>query len=203
MISKRYNMSFTTGGLFYQESLRILDVFQRELDWDKTREEVLVNNLIQARTESSAVRRVQEVIIRLKGLTEKQLNLLFSGTSHEQLYLLWIAVCKRHSFITDFAIKVVREKFLRMDLLLETSDYEVFFQESAEWHEELDQLADSTKIKLRQVLFKIMREAEILSKDNMIIPGLVTPELVSVLAKDNPVWLTTLPVPDADIQGSL
>lgn len=200
MTSTRYNMSFTTGGLFYSESLRVLEIHQKERDWRKTRDCVLVDNIVQARTRSSAVRKVREVCFRLKNLTDQQLKLLFAGTTQEQLYLLWVAVCKKHSFITEFAIKVMREKFLRMDLLLEPADYEVFFQDKAEWHEELERLTDSTKAKLRQVLFKIMREAEILSKDNMIIPGLITKELALVLAEDNTVWLTVLPVSDADIQ---
>ena len=203
MTDKKYNMSFTTGGLFYTESLKALEVYQKKQDWAKTRKRILTENLIQARTQSSAARRVREVCSRLEKLTDQQLQLLATGFSREQLYLLWVAVCKHHLLISDFAIKVLREKFLRMDLLLEFADYDIFFKEKAEWHDELEQLADSTKAKLRQVLFKIMREAEILSRDNIIIPGLITQELALALAKDNPVWLTVLPVSDADIKGWL
>jgi len=194
-------MSFTTGGLFFTESLKILEVYLIEQSWEKTRERILVDNLIQGRTQSSTARRVREVCFRLKKLTERQLQLLATGSAQEQLYLLWVSVCKKHRFISEFASKVLREKFLRMDLLLEPADYDIFFQERAEWHDELEKLTDSTKAKLRQILFKILREAEILSKDNMIIPGLLTQDLAMVLAEDNPVWLTVLPVSDAEIKG--
>ncbi len=203
MTDKKYNMSFSTGGLFYTESLVALDVYLKEQDWAKTRKKILANNLIQTRTESSAVRRAREVCFRLEKLSDQELQLLASGSAQEQFYLLWVAVCKNHPFIKEFAVDVIREKFLRMDLLLELTDFDIFFEDKAEWHDELEQLTDSTKAKLRQVLFKIMREAEILSKDNMIIPGLITQELATVLAKDNPVWLTVLPVSDADIKGWL
>lgn len=203
MMDKKYNMSFTTGGLFYTESLKALEVYQKEQDWSETRKRILTENLIQARTQSTATRRVREICFRLEKLTDQQLRLLTTGTAQEQLYLLWVAVCKHHLLISDFVIKVLREKFLRMDFLLEPADYDIFFQEMAEWHNELEQLTDSTKAKLRQVLFKIMREAEILSKANRIIPGLLTQELALVLAEDNPVWLTVLPVSDADIKGWL
>lgn len=203
MTKDRYNMSFTTGGLFYNESLRILGVYRKQQDWKVTQKTAVDDNLMQARTRSSAVRRVREICSRLKGLTDRELDLLFTGSTQEQYYLLWVSVCKNHVFITDFATKVVREKFLRMDLVLETTDYDMFFEDMAEWHEELEQLTDSTKKKLRQVLFKIMKEAEILSLNNMIIPGLLTSELAIVLADDDPSWLTVLPVSDTDIQGSL
>lgn len=201
MTKNHYNMSFSTGGLFYQESLRILEIYQDTKNWDTTQKSAVAKNLIQSRTESSGVRRVREICSRLKELTAEELDLLSTGSAQEQYYLLWIAICKRHEFIADFASKVLREKFLRMDLLLESADYNMFFEDMAEWHEELDLLAESTKKKLRQVLFKIMREAEILSSDNMIIPGLLTKELAEVITKDNPVWFSVLPVSDADIRG--
>ncbi len=194
-------MSFSTGGLFYSESLMALEVYLHEENWQVTRDKILAENLIQARTQSSASRRVREVCFRLAELTEAQLQLLSKGLAQEQLYLLWVAVCKHHLFIRDFAIKIVREKFLRMDLLLDFADYDIFLQEMAAWHDNLANLADSTKAKLKQVLFKIMREAELLSKDNMIIPGLLTRDLALSLAQDNPVWLTVLPVSDTEISN--
>ena len=196
-------MSFSTGGLFYSESLIALEVYLKEQDWTKTRKKILTENLIQARTQSSAVRQAREICFRLARLTGQELQLLTTGSAGEQLYLLWVAVCKHYLFIKEFAVDILREKFLRMDLLLTFQDYDIFFKDKAEWHDKLEKLADSTKAKLRQVLFKIMRQAEILSKDNMIIPGLITQELALVLAKDNPVWLTVLPVSDADIKGWL
>ena len=63
----------------------------------------------------------------------------------------------------------------------------------------MEELTETTRAKLKQVLFKIMREAEIITKENMIIPGFLTEDLAQVLVKDNPVWLRVLPVSDADI----
>lgn len=203
MTAAKYNMSFSTGGLFYNESLKTLEVYEVEKDWSVVREKILADNLLQSRTQSSTARRAREICYRLETLTAKQLQLLSNGSVQEQLYLLWVGICKHYLFIKEFAVHVIREKFLRMDLLFTPQDYDIYFDEKAEWHEELEQLTDSTKAKLRQVLFKIMREAEILSKDNMIIPGLLTQELAQVLAQDNPDWLTVLPVSDADIQGWL
>ena len=91
-------------------------------------------------------------------------------------------------------------KYSRMDLQLSPGDYDIFFHEKAESNVELDRLSASTKAKLRQVLFKAMREAEILSRDNMILPGLPTKELVKALADDNPGLLAMLPISDMDIK---
>ena len=191
-------MSFTSGGLFFNESLQIVELNNEVNDWHKTREQVLSKNLLQARTISSAKRRVLEICSRIQLLTEKQLQLLISGTRQEQQYLLWIAVCKQYVFIRDFMVEVVREKYLRMDLQLTSSDYEFFFENKAEWHEELERLKDSTRTRLRQALFQIMREAEIISPENMIIPGLLTKQLTRVLAGDDSSLLNALPVSDME-----
>jgi hypothetical protein len=201
--NSKYKMSFTSGGLFYNESLQIAELYNETGDWQKTNDQVLSENLLQARTESSAKRRVWEICSRLELLTENQLQLLLSGSRQEQQYLLWIAVCKRYSFIRDFMVEIVREKFLRMDLHLQPQDYEIFYEDKAEWHEELEQLRDSTRTRLRQALFQIMREAEVISHGNMIIPCLLTEQLTKVLAADNPSWLAVLPVSDMDINSWL
>jgi len=191
-------MSFSTGGLFYTESLKAVEVYHKEQDWEKARKMMLAENLIQSRTESSAKRRVREICSRLEKLTKDQLQLLETGSAQEQLYILWVANCKYYPFINEFAVNVLRERFLRMDLFLTPEDYDVFFEEKAEWHEELEQLKNSTRAKLRQILFKMMREAEILSKDNMILPGLITEDLARVLSVDNPKWLSVLPVSETE-----
>lgn len=188
------------------ESLQIAELHNKingQGCWDEIRDKVLTDNILQTRTTSSAKRRVREICSRLQLLTQKQLELLLTGSRHEQQYILWIAVCKHYQFIHEFATEVVREKYLRMDLSVQLADYEIFFEGKAEWHEELDKLKDTTKSKLKQVLFKIMREAEIISSTNAIIPGLLTEQLAQVLAEDSPSWLTTLPVSDMDIHSWL
>lgn len=200
MTEKKYRLSLSTGGLFYQESLILLDEFLRYGSWDEVRIVNNSNNLLQSRTESSGRRRGNEIISRLTTLTEAQLQLLASGSAVEQQYLLWIAVCKRSQFVHDFAVEVLREKYLRMDLFLKIEEYSYFFDSKAEWHEELEKLKPSTRKKMQQVLFKMMREAQLLSTEHMIIPALPTAELIRAIAQDNLNWLRVLPVMETEIQ---
>lgn len=196
----QYKMSFTTGGLFYSESLVLLEEYQRTRNWQAVQAVAIQENLLQSRTKNSAKRRVGEILARLSLLTDEQLSLLGSGSAAEQRYLLWIAVCKRFAFIHDFAVEVLREKFFRMDLLLSIEEYSYFFDSKAEWHAELEKLKTSTRKRMQQVLFQIMREAEIISAANMIIPALPTIELIRVIAQENLNWLRVLPVSETDIQ---
>jgi len=49
-------------------------------------------------------------------------EILVDGTRSEHNCQLWLATCKRYSFIQEFASEVLREKFLCMETEL-TSDY--------------------------------------------------------------------------------
>ncbi|MBT3178938.1 MAG: DUF1819 family protein [Desulfobacula sp.] len=196
----KYRMSFTVGGLLYQEAVSTADLYIKLKDWAKVREEILKTNLFQARTINSLEKICREVLSRLKLLSLEQLKIIQDGSRQEQLQILWIAVCKRYSFIRDFAIEVIREKFLLMDYAITEEDYIIFFDTKAEWHEELERLKDSTKKKLKQVLFRILRESEITSEVNIILPSILTKRVARALVSDKSELYIVLPVSDTDFK---
>jgi hypothetical protein len=199
-IKSRYNLSFTSGAILYRESLTVTELFGELGDWEAVRERVIDDNLLQMRTLSASKRIFHEVSSRLKNLTPTELALLRTGAPQEQRHMLWLAICKRYRFIYDFAVEVVREKFIRLDFDLFYDDYDVFFNHKAEWHPEVEGIAESTRKKLRQVLFKMMREVNILTQDDQIVPAILTPREIDVIAADSPSYLLAFPVSPTEIQ---
>lgn len=193
-------MSFTAGGLLHRESVIVAEVYAQLNDWVKVRQEAISTNLIQARTQSSSIRVYREISSRLSLLTEEQLQILYDGLRKEQNLILWIAACKRYRFIHEFAAEVIREKFLRMDIEITLEDYDSFFYDKAEWHEELESLKDTTKKKLKQVVFRMLREAELITSKNVIIPVILTRRVALAIMNDNPYNFSVLPVTDAAIK---
>ena len=195
----RYSMSFTTGTLLYRESLIVANLWEELGDWDAVRERVIGDNLLQMRTLNASKRIYREIASRLKRLTPAQLELLRTGTREEQNHMLWLAVCKRYRFIYDFAVEVTREKFLRLDFQLDYHDYDIFFSNKAEWHPEVANVAASTRQTQRRYVFKMMREADLLSEDNQILPAMLTPREIEAIAADAPAHLAVYPVPATEI----
>ena len=196
-------MSFTAGALLHQESLTVADLCEKLGDWGRVRERVRDDNLLRMRTPSASKRIFKEVTGRLRQLTPAQLALLRTGTRQEQSHMLWLAVCKRYRFIYDFAVEVVREKFIRLDFDLPYDAYDVFFNDKAEWHPEVEGVAESTRKKLRQVVFKMMREANLLTRDDQIVPAMPTPREIEVITADSPSYLLAFPISPAEVQGWL
>lgn len=194
MAQLTYSMSFTSATLLPRESSLVARLYADLGDWAAVRDQVIAGNLLQMRTLNASKRICQEVISRLKPLTDVQRQLLLDGSRQEQGYILWLAVCKRYAFIRDFAVEVVHDQFLVYDLHLHPDAYDRFFQRKAEWHPEVERVSIETRKKQRQVVTKMLREAELLNQDNQILPVLLTPRLVDAIRGDSPAHFAVYPV---------
>ena len=194
MMTDRYKLSYTGVSLAVSESVAVAEAYLQLRDWDKVKEKVWDENLLKARTKSSIQRVYQEIWPRLDQLSDEQLELLVEGDLQEQRHLLWYAICKRYAFIREFAIEVLHEKFLRLDYELTEFDYRAFYNRKADWHLELDQIKETTQVKMRTRLFWMLQETGIISEDNMIIPVKLSRRVIDGLAPDSPEDLRIFPV---------
>ena len=194
-----YRAAFTTGGLFLQEANFIVQTYFEVNDWGTVREIVIQHNLLKTRTRASSIRTSREIIQRLETLTRTQLQILSNGDRQEQNQILWLAVCKQYRLIQEFAMEVIREKTYRLDTSLSYADFDAFFNTKAEWHVELANLTLRTRSELRRVLFQMLRQAEILSSANQILPALPAPRVARAILADDPAWSMVFPVSDTDV----
>jgi hypothetical protein len=197
---KKYNMSFTTGSLYHYESVTIVELYIELQDWNAARNKAITENLLQSRTLSTLKKVCGEVISRLKTLSPRELNYLAQTNHQEQAYLLWIAVCRRYEFIADFATEVLRERYITLKSDLSYEDFDAFFNQKAEWHEELERITQSTRSKSRQVLFRILREANLLSDNNIIHAAMLSSELLVLLREECANDIFYFPIFEADMK---
>ena len=200
MSNKQYSMSFTTGGLFHQESVKLAELYLELNDWRAVRDTVLSENLLQARTLTTSKRICREIISRLSTLDTTELSLLVHANSKDQGYLLWLAVCRCYSFIADFAVEVIRERYVSMNNDLRHEDFDSFLNGKSEWQAELDDLQPATKKKLRQVLFRNLHEAGLLSAKNMIQPVDLQSQVLRDIARHSAKDLSVFPIMGSDLK---
>ena len=201
MSNDRYSMSFTTGSLFHRESVKLAALYLDLGDWNSVRDKVIAENLLQTRTLNTLKRVCREIISRLRTMSPGELEFLLEGSHQEQAYLLWLAVCRRYRFIADFAVEVLRERYITLKADLTHEDFDSFFNRKSEWHLELDEITPATRSKLRQVLFKILREADLLAANNMINAAMLSPRLLDVIHRGSRRDLSYFPVFESDLKG--
>jgi len=188
-----YLMSFGTGGLYINESAAVAGLHDVVRDWDATLGAALERGVFPVRKASSARRSVREIVNRLRCLTPAELTLLIEGERNEQCALLWLATCRAYRFIREFAIEVLSDRFLTLRTELTYDDFDTFLSAKEEWSPKLATLSASTRAKLRAVLFRLMRESEILSQDDRILGAMLSPRVLAIIQAENPNELRYFP----------
>lgn len=182
----RYALSFTTGGLLEREAAVLTPVYVEHRDWAKVRDVAVEENLLQSRTHSTGVRRVRETIKRMSALSDREIEILVDITASERGNLMWAAACRRYDLIGEFAEEVLRERFLTLAGTISYEDYDSFYRAKTMWHDELGAVTQASYKKLRQVLFRMMVEAGLLTAKGAIEPALLSVRVVDCLTRRTP-----------------
>ena len=167
-IKKKYRLSFGAGGsLYVVEGKIFVDLFFELDDWSRVLEVIKKKNVLQFNSNLTTKRRASELCLRLKSLSVEEL-LYYSEADFQDDQFYPDTLCRTYDFIGDFSSKVILESFSKYRLELIYADFDFFFEEEKQWHPELEKITEITRKKLRQVLFKMMREAGFLSSQSQL-----------------------------------
>ena len=166
--NRNYRMSFTTGGLFLNESIEVARLHERGSNWSDTFECALSDGIMTMPREASNRRILREIITRLKTLSKEDLEfLVHSPYVEDQKNMLWVAVCRTYRIIREFQRDVVNDLYLsgRFDI----SPYSFNrYLEDVELDGKISEPSNSTRDSLRGALFRMMREADIIGPENQL-----------------------------------
>jgi hypothetical protein len=198
---QNYKMSFSTGGLFINESVEVAKLHQPGEPWRETLERALTDRTMTQPKIASNRRSLREITTRLEMLSEDDVEFLIYADREDQVALLWVATCRAYRFVREFAVETIHERYLSGKSDLPVEIFENFFDHRAEWNEVIANISKSTRMRLRQVLFKILREANIISEENQIHSALLSTRFIGHLAGKNKDELRFFPgvyIPRAD-----
>jgi hypothetical protein len=165
----KYRLSFGTGSLYFSEGKSLLELYVDYGDWAKVIDKTVTENTLQFNSNASSKRAASEICIRLRSLSDDEQFFYLKADIHDQAILAWLAVCRTYKFIGDFTSSIVIDAFASYRLELKHADFDFFFEDQSQWHSELEGITDTTRKKLRQILFRMMRETGFLSKSNKLL----------------------------------
>ncbi len=192
--ASNYRMSFSVGGLMLNESLAIAQGYQLGESWTSARERLLAQGASSLPKLASQTRALREVYDRIGHLSDAERQYLLDDADRtEQQAMIWLAICRTYRFVHEFAVEVINERYQswRLDLGLEVFDR--FLAEKAECDPSLAELSSSTCAKLRQVLFRILREAGLRSVEGRIQPIWLSGRMKRLIEESNPADLWVFP----------
>lgn len=198
----RYALNFVSRALLTREAILLATMRADGESWESVRDRAVEENAVQARTHRSGVRLTREAVHRLVVLSDDEIEFLLEASAAERGYLMWAAACRAYPFIGDFAEQVLRERFLLLTPTISPEHLEGFVASQAMWHPELVDLSDSMSRGIRQTVFRMMREADLVTKGGSIVPALLSERLVSLLTAHGRDHLRFFPSRDSVGQGA-
>ena len=152
---KKYRFSFTAGSLLLEEMKLVVDAMVGDgIDLNH-----LDAAVINKSRKTTSKREFGELKIRIAQLSERELRFFYDASEIEQIQIAFIGVVRSYEFIQDFLLQVAREKLETFDYILVDRDYNKFIDSVEMSHPEYMLLSASTKVKVKQVMFKIFEQA--------------------------------------------
>jgi hypothetical protein len=186
-------MSFTAGAAMLNETYAVAEAFlDCDKDWNRTKGRTFRENLMNKEKVSSNQRYFALMKQRIEALNEAELQMLVGSSVAVQRQLVLLAICKAHAFVYDFITENVRESFYNMNERISHANFNEFFNEKKYEHPELEQISDLTVAKMRQVIFRILEQTELIesAESGLLRRPYLTDAVERLVVQDNPKWLT-------------
>ncbi|QHJ87555.1 DUF1819 family protein [Aequoribacter fuscus] len=175
-MTKNYKIGFTRPALL-REIVILAQLYTDHQDWQRVREEVIKENLLQTRTARSSEVLYGEMQKRLSLLNSEQIELIADDYEGDVRQLVWMSICKQYPFVGDFVLEIVAPAIASGRQSIDYDDYGYFFNAKAEWHQELEKVSEKTRSNARGAVFQMMRQCGLLTESNDLVPQMISAAL--------------------------
>lgn len=176
------------------ESITIAQAYRTGEPWADARERLLGQGASSLPKMASQTRALREVYDRICHLSDVERHYLLAEADRaEQQAMVWLAICRTYRFVSEFAVEVLSERYRSWRLELGHEVFDRFLMEKAESDPRLAKLSSSTCAKLRQVLFRILREAGLQSAEARVQPVWLSSRMRRLIEEHDPAELQFFP----------
>jgi hypothetical protein len=185
-------MSFTAGAAMLNEMHAVAEALvECDGDWERTKDKTFKENLMEKEKMSSNIRYFALMKQRLEVLNEAELDMLVNGTVAVRRLIVLLAICKAHSFIYDFISEYVRDCFYNQYEKISYANFNEFYNEKKYEHPEIEQVSELTVAKMRQVVFRILEQTELIedAESGILRRPYLSESVERQIVKDDPKWL--------------
>jgi hypothetical protein len=202
---KKYKFSFTGASALIAETLVIAEEYNRLKDWKAVEKSLLDNNLLNKVKQATFKREFSEIKKRLSLLTQDQLLLMIQGSLDDAKSMILLSLVKAYSFLRDFIVEVIRNKFLLFDTVVSEIDYIKFVNAKSLSHNELNEITEVTAKKVKQVVFKLLEQVGLITqaKNGSILKPILNTKVIDVIVDDDPAFLNAFLYSSEEIKSLL
>jgi hypothetical protein len=186
-----YKANLTAGGLLVPESRKIADLMIREVDESVWRRTIQEENILQARSVASAIRKANLIRARLSLMTKELWLMVKTGDSTLSTQAIFATAIKHSRILGDYLDLVVRDQFRSLEDRLRPVLWEEFISSCKQRDPLMRDFPPSTAKKMRTMVHNILREVGYLTKSKRweLKKIEIVPELLDYLERKNETYI--------------
>jgi len=202
---KKYTFSFTGASALIAETMVIAEEYYCLRDWKAVEKSLLDTNLLNKVKHATFKREYSEIKKRLSLLTHDQLQLMIQGSLDDAKAMILLSLVKTYSFLQDFIIDVIRNKYFQFDTVVSETDYIRFVNTKSISHKEISAITDLTAKKVKQRIFTLMVQVGLITqaKNGSIIKPILNSKVIDVIIDDDPALLNAFLFSNEEIKSLL
>ncbi len=201
----RYTFSFTGASALIAETLVIAEEYNRLKDWKAVKKSLSDNNLLNKVKQATFKREFSEIKKRLSLLTQDQFQLMIHGSLDDAKAMILLSLIKAYTFLRDFIVEVIRNKYLLFDTVISDIDYVRFVNTKSLSHNELNAITEVTAKKVKQVVFKLLEQVGLITqaRNGGILKPILNIKVIDVIIDDDPALLSAFLFSNEEIKSLL
>ena len=180
-----YSATITAGSLLIHESQKTASLLLSGLTEQQIKKKVIDENLYQCRSQSSSIRRCRLILDRLTSMNREILPMTTEGDYILSTQSLLACAVKHSRLLGDFMLRIIGPRIRIIDDRLSNRDWIKFLESCELIDPHVKEFTESTRKKLKQIIFRILVEAKYLESQKLpkLTPVRIEPELISFLTK--------------------
>ena len=178
-----YNGDIVAGSLLITESRIIAKLLLRETNEAGWHRAIVIDNLLQKRSPVAAQRQARLIKNRLSLMGPDLWEMVHTGTADLSTQALLAAAIKHSRLLGDFIETVAKEHWRTFNKKITIRDWENYLETCAQIDPKINAWTDSTRSKLKQIIFRILAESKYLesTRSGKLLPVSVLPEIKNYL----------------------
>ncbi len=183
----KYNGEIVAGSLLIGESLQIAMLLLDDVDDKKWHQKIVIENVLQKKSPQSSVRQARLIRNRLSLMSAELWKLIINGSFETATQAILAASIKHNHLIGDFMDTVIRQHWQTFKKHISGKDWDDFLRTCAQIEPRVDAWSAKTRMKLRQVVLRILAESGYIenTKTGLLLPVTIVPEIRSYLSNHN------------------
>ena len=181
-----YNGEIVAGSLLINESRKIARLLLNDADAEAWHQAIVIENVLQKRSPVAAKRQARLIKNRLSLMKPDLWEIVDNGSADVAIQALLAAAIKHSRLVGDFMDTVIRQHWQTFKEKISAKDWKDFLEICAQVDPKVDEWTETTRSKLKQIVFRILAESKYIAstRSPKLLPVSIAPDVRKYLVKN-------------------